>query len=177
MRNTLQELAGKFGTALLDKLKQPAHRADIFRYVYHFQHGGFYFDITCGFVVPWQQVLKHLTADWSTAHSSAAQRAGYNLVPEGQLPGEFMVMAIGVKADHIFQGIIYGRPNHPLLRQAIQHAFGRQVFAAKANLEYMIFCKFLWEVLKKDMGQAPTVGDVPPAVQSTIFRSATTRSA
>ena len=33
LRKTLQELAGKFGTALLDKLKQPAHRADIFRYV------------------------------------------------------------------------------------------------------------------------------------------------
>ena len=53
-----------------------------------------------------------------------------------------MVMAIGVKADHIFQGIIYGKPRHPLLRQAIQHAFGRQVFAAKANLDYMIYCKF-----------------------------------
>ena len=60
----------------------------------------------------------------------------------GHLPQEFMVMAIGVKADHIFQGIIYGKPRHPLLRQAIQHAFGRQVFAAKANLDYMIYCKF-----------------------------------
>eukprot|EP00439_Symbiodinium_sp_Y106_P053277 s6101_g7.t1 len=63
-----------------------------------------------------------------------------------------------VKADHIFHGIIYGKPHHPRLRQAIQHAFGRQVFAAKANLEYMIFCKFLWEVLRKDMGQVPTAG-------------------
>ena len=139
LRKTLQELAGKFGTALLDKPKQPAHRADIFRYVYHFQHGGLYLDIKCGFVVPWQRVLEHLAADWSTA----AQIAGYNPAPEGQLLGEFMVMAIGVKADHIFQGIIYGKPNHPLLRQATQHAFGRQVFAAKANLEYMIFC--LWK--------------------------------
>ena len=100
LRKTLQELAGKFGTALL-RLKQPAHRADIFRYVYHFQHGGLYLDIKCGFVVPWQRVLEHLAADWSTAHSSAAQRAGNN---------------------------------HPRLRQTTQHAFGRQVFAAKANL-------------------------------------------
>ena len=69
-----------------------------------------------------------------------------------------MVMAIGVKPDHIFQGIIYHKPNHPLLRQAIQHAFGRQVFAAKANLEHMILCKYLWEVLKKDMGRTPAVG-------------------
>ena len=158
LRKTLQELAGKLGTALLDRLKQPAHRADIFRCVYHFQHGGLYLDIKCGFVVPWQRVLEHLAADWSTAHSSAAQRAGYNPAPAGQLPGEFMVMAIGVKPDHIFQGIIYHKPNHPLLRQAIQHAFGRQVFAAKANLEHMILCKYLWEVLKKDMGRTPAVG-------------------
>ena len=158
LRNTLRELAGTFGTALLDKLKQPAHRADIFRYVYHFKHGGLSLGIKRGFVEPWQQVLKYMAADWSTAHSSAAHRAGYNPVPVGQLPEEFMVMAIGVKADHIFQGIIYGKPQHPLLRQAIQHAFGRQVFAVKANLEYMIFCKFLWEVLKKDVGQLPCVG-------------------
>ena len=67
LRKTLQELAGKFGTALLDRLKQPAHRADIFRYVYHFQHGGLYLDIKCGFVAPWQRVLEHLAADWSTS--------------------------------------------------------------------------------------------------------------
>ena len=45
----------------------------------------------------------------------------------GQLPDEFMAMAIGVKE------IIHGKAPHPLLRQAIQHAFSRQVFAAKAN--------------------------------------------
>ena len=71
-----------------------------------------------------------------------------------------MVMAIGVEQDHIFQGIIYGKPSHPLLllRQAIQHAFGRQVFAAKANMEYMIFCKHPWDLLKRDMGTDPVVG-------------------
>ena len=69
-----------------------------------------------------------------------------------------MVMAIGVKQDHIFQGIIYAKPSHPLLRQAIQHAFSRQVFAAKANMEYMIFCKHVWDLLKRDMNQDPVVG-------------------
>ena len=88
---------------------------------------------------------------------SAAQGAGYNPVPEGQLPDEFMVMAIGVKEDHIFQGIIYGKASHPLLRQAIQHAFGRQVFSAKANMDYMIVCKYLWDTLKRDMGREPAV--------------------
>ena len=115
-------------------------------------------DIKFGFVVPWSEILKLLAADWGTAQMSAAQGAGYNPVPAGQLPDEFMVMAIGVKQDHIFQGIIYGKPSHPLLRQAIQHAFCRQVFATKADMEYMIFCKFLWDILKRDMGTEPAVG-------------------
>eukprot|EP00439_Symbiodinium_sp_Y106_P081540 s1591_g20.t1 len=95
-------------------LKQPAHRADIFRYIYHFQNGGLYFNIKCGFVKPWSDMLELLAADWGTAQASAAQGVGYNL-PAGQLPDEFMVMAIGVKEDHIFQGIIYGKASHPLL--------------------------------------------------------------
>ena len=85
VRETLRDLAGTFGTALLDQLKQPAHRADIFRYIYQFKHGGLYLDIKCGFVEPWQQVLKYMAADWSTAHASAAHRAGYNPVPVGHL--------------------------------------------------------------------------------------------
>ena len=80
LRNTLKDLAGKFGTALLDRLKQPARRADIFRYIYHFQNGGLYVDIKCGFVVPWKEILRLLAADWGTAQMSAAQGAGYNPV-------------------------------------------------------------------------------------------------
>ena len=50
-------------------------------------------------------------------------------------------MAIGIKKDHIFQGIIYGQPKHPLFMRAIAHAFSKDIFARIANLEYMIFCK------------------------------------
>ena len=70
-----------------------------------------------------------------------------------------MVIAIGIKADHIFPGHrLRQTPSSPASAGHTEHAFGRQAFAAKANLEYKIFCKFLWEVLKKDMGQVPTVG-------------------
>ena len=154
---TLRGLAGNYGTALLQQLKQPAHRADVFRYVYHYEHGGMYLDIKCGFVLTWDEVLSKLAADWGTAQNLALGTE-HSSVPEGTLPSEYLVMAIGVKEDHIFQGIIYGKPGHPLLRQAIQHAFGRKVFALQANLEYMIFCKFLWNALKQDMGVTPTVG-------------------
>ena len=84
LRATLRNLAGKFGTALLDRLKQPAHTADIVRYIYQFQNGGLYVDIKRGFVVSWTEILQLLAADWGTAQKSAAQRAGYNPVHEGQ---------------------------------------------------------------------------------------------
>ena len=67
-------------------------------------------------------------------------------------------MAIGIKKDHIFQGIIYGQPRHPLFMRAIAHAFSKDIFAKIANLEYMIFCKALWKFLKDDMREEPRVG-------------------
>ena len=42
--------------------------------------------------------------------------------------------------------------------RAIAHAFSKEVMSKVANLEYMIFCKTLWCVLKDDMGQEPAVG-------------------
>ncbi|CAE7224477.1 MEE40 [Symbiodinium microadriaticum] len=62
------------------------------------------------------------------------------------------------KRDHIFQGIIYGQPKHPLFMRAIAHAFSKEIFTKIANLEYMIFCKALWKFLRDDMKQEPAVG-------------------
>ena len=69
-----------------------------------------------------------------------------------------MILAIGVKNDHIFQGIIYGQPRHPLMLRAINHAFSKSILSKVANLEYMIFCKELWRLLGTDLGHAPQVG-------------------
>ncbi|CAE7249958.1 unnamed protein product [Symbiodinium sp. KB8] len=76
----------------------------------------------------------------------------------GKLPPEFLLMAIGIRRDYIFQGIIYGLPKHPLFMRAIAHAFSKQIFTKVANLEYMIFCKALWRFLREDMKQDPAVG-------------------
>ncbi|CAE7610774.1 unnamed protein product, partial [Symbiodinium sp. KB8] len=76
----------------------------------------------------------------------------------GKLPPEFLPMAIGVKRDHIFQGIIYGQPRHPLFMRAIAHAFSKEIMDKIANLDYMIFCKALWRFLRDDMKQEPAVG-------------------
>ena len=59
----------------------------------------------------------------------------------GALPKEYMILAIGVKNDHIFQGIIYGQPRHPLMLRAINHAFSKSILSKVASLECMIFCK------------------------------------
>ncbi|CAE7244687.1 unnamed protein product [Symbiodinium sp. CCMP2456] len=158
LRQTVQSWAGTYGLQLLDRLKSPAHRADVFRYIYHYKYGGMYLDIKFAFVRPWAEVLTLLAAEWGTAQISAARALGYNPSEAGTLPQEYLVMAIGVKQDHIFQGIIYGKSGHPLMKMAIQHAFGGRVRTAIANLEYMIFCKYLWATLEADMGKQPKVG-------------------
>ncbi|CAE7231394.1 unnamed protein product, partial [Symbiodinium sp. CCMP2456] len=130
LRSTISSWAGSYGLQLLDGLKSPAHRADVF-----------------GMSITTNMVLGLIAAEWGTAQVSAAHALGYNPTVAGTLPSEFMVMAIGLKQNHIFQGIIYGKPGHPLMKMAIQHAFGGRVRTAVANLEYMIFCKYLWATL------------------------------
>ena len=155
---TLTLHAGEHGAHLCTNLKQPAHRADIFRYIYHYTHGGLYIDIKFGFKVHFAYLMEILAADWGLAQQEQCQERGLGPTQEGKLPPEFLLMAIGVKKDHIFQGIIYGQPRHPLFMRAIAHAFSKDIFARIANLEYMIFCKALWKFLRDDMREEPQVG-------------------
>ena len=155
---TLTLHAGEHGSHLCTNLKQPAHRADIFRYIYHYTHGGLYIDIKFGFKVQFAYLMEILAADWGLAQKQQCQERGLGPTQEGKLPSEFLLMAIGVKRDHIFQGIIYGQPKHPLFMRAIAHAFSKDILAKIANLEYMIFCKALWKFLKEDMREEPSVG-------------------
>ncbi|OLP89917.1 Cys-loop ligand-gated ion channel [Symbiodinium microadriaticum] len=46
----------------------------------------------------------------------------------------------------------------PIERSSWLRAEFNTVFSAVANIEYMIFCKFLWTVLAQDMGATPRVG-------------------
>ena len=154
---TLTLHAGDHGAHLCTNLKQPAHRADIFRYIYHYTHGGLYIDIKFGFKVQFAYLMEILAADWGLAQKQQCLERGLGPTQEGKLPPEFLLMAIGIKKDHIFQGIIYGQPRHPLFMRAIAHAFSKDIFARIANIEYMIFCKALWKFLKDDMQEEPSV--------------------
>ena len=51
--------AGYHGAHLCSNLKHPAHRADIFRYIYHYSHGGLYFDIKFAFRVTFDSLLRY----------------------------------------------------------------------------------------------------------------------
>ena len=155
---TLTLHAGEHGAHLCTNLKQPAHRADIFRYIYHYTHGGLYIDIKFGFKVQFAHLMDILATDWGLAQKQQCLERGLGPTQVGKLPPEFLLMAIGIKKDHIFQGIIYGQPRHPLFMRAIAHAFSKEIFAKIANLEYMIFCKALWRFLKDDLKAEPRVG-------------------
>ena len=155
---TLTLHAGDHGAHLCTNLKQPAHRADIFRYIYHYTHGGLYIDIKFGFKVQFAYLMEILAADGGLAQKQQSLERGLGPTQEGKLPSEFLLMAIGIKKDHIFQGIIYGQPKHPLFMRAIAHAFSKDIFARIVNIEYMIFCKALWKFLKDDMQEEPSVG-------------------
>ena len=155
---TLTLHAGDHGAHLCSNLKQPAHRADIFRYIYHYTHGGLYIDINFDFKVTFDNLMQILARDWGSAQQKLCEERGLGPTQEGKLPPEFLLMAIGIKKDHIFQGIIYGQPKHPLFMRAIVHAFSKEIFTKIANLEYMIFCKALWRFLRDDVKQDPAVG-------------------
>ena len=148
---TLTLHVGDHGARLCTNLKQPAHRADIFRYIYHYNHGGQYFDIKFGFTVPFDNILQILAQDWGSAQQQLSEQRGLGPTQKGKLPSEFLLMAIGIKKDHILRGIIYGQPRYPLFMRAIAHAFSKEVMSKVANLDYMIFCKALWKSLKDDM--------------------------
>ena len=81
------------------------------------------------------------------------EELGHRPVPANSLPPEYLLMAIGNKRDRIFQGIIYGKPRHPLLLEAIHHCFGSDVLLKKGDLQYMVFCKYLYKLIRADLGQ------------------------
>ena len=125
---TLTLHAGEHGAHLCSNLKQPAHRADIFRYIYHYTHGGLYIDIKFGFKVTFEYLQQIMARDWGSAQQKLCLERGLGPTQEGKLPPEFLLIAIGIKRDHIFQGIIYGQPKHPLFMRAIAHAFPKISF-------------------------------------------------
>ena len=70
LRQTVEEWAGTYGTEFLDKLASPAHRADVFRYIYHCRYAGLYLDIKTAPVTPGKEVLQKIDYNWAQPRSN-----------------------------------------------------------------------------------------------------------
>ena len=158
IRQTLLDHAGKYSKDLSNVLQSPAHRADLFRYVYLYEHGGLYLDIKCSLRMQFDELRSCLAEEWGTAQSYAHSALGHCPSPPGQLPKDYMVMAIGNRGDHIFQGIIYCRPRHPLLLEAIVQFYSPPILEGAAASDYLLFCKHLYRVLRENLRHPPQHG-------------------
>ena len=76
VRQTLLDHAGQYSRDLWNVLQSPAHRADLFRYIYLYEHGGLYLDIKCSLRMPLSTLLSHLAEEWGPAQSNALQAQG-----------------------------------------------------------------------------------------------------
>ncbi|CAE7738738.1 unnamed protein product [Symbiodinium sp. CCMP2592] len=74
-------------------------------------------------------------------------------------PPDYFLTAIGQKKDHIFQGILMGRRQHPLMTAALRHAFQHKYVDAQGaiNEKYMFFCIALYEIVRQDLLSDPVL--------------------
>ena len=111
----------------------------------------------CSLRMQFDELRSCLAEEWGTAQAYAHSALGHCPSPPGQLPKDYMVMAIGNRGDHIFQGIIYCRPRHPLLLEAIIQFYSPTILEGAAS-DYLIFCKFLYGAVRENLGHPPQHG-------------------
>ena len=127
----------------ISSYKKGAHRADGFRYGLILKEGGLYLDIKIAMLDDFSLLLQEIDIT-------------------GELQGEpFILTAIGVAKDHIFQGILACSPRHPLMLAAWEHM--KTVSQSDLKGNYMLFCKELYRLLKVDLG----VDELKPGLHHT----------
>lgn len=140
------------GQDLLDRYSSyptPAHKADFWRYICLSNRGGHYLDIKMALLQPLEATLHEVyrQGDATGQGQSIAQACGVQSI--AQTP--HLVLAIGQKKNHIFQGCILDcSPKHPLLTEAIRHCCKTEQHQLRGN--YMLFCMHLWRLMKQDLG-------------------------
>ena len=63
VRQSLLDHGGQYSKDLWNVLQSPAHRADLFRYIYLYERGGLYLDIKCSLGMPLRALLSHLAEE------------------------------------------------------------------------------------------------------------------
>ena len=134
---TVRSLTGNVGHRLYAAFKANAHRADIFRYVEHYLRGGLYLDIKTALLEPLERIQERIVAEFKADKSLIAHAANlYGWDPDALAashPPDYFMTAIGTRKDHIFQGILLGRPRHPLMLAALQHCFGPTLSTSRTS--------------------------------------------
>ena len=156
---TVRSLTGNVGHRRYAAFKANAHRADIFRYVDHYLRGGLYLDIKTALLEPLERIQERIVAEFKADKSLIAHAANlYGWDPDALAashPPDYFMTAIGTRKDHIFQGILLGRPRHPLMLAALLHCFGPTLVDQQdlSGFRYMAFCEELFRVIKADRYQ------------------------
>jgi len=103
------------------RLKNGAHKADLFRYCYLYINGGLYADIKTEFIKPVSSVFfrNKLTIVLATP---------LNVVKT------------------IYNGVIYTQPRHPIFLELISHMIE---ISKHKFYHYLIFCKHFFDILNK----------------------------
>ena len=107
---------------LFRSFKRGAHKADLFRYCYLYQHGGIYLDIKTELIKP----LKKIFTQDNTLYTVLS------------------------KVKHsIYQGIIAVYPRNPMIGCLINHCiYSTRI---KLSMDYHIFTKFFYRYISKNL--------------------------
>ena len=80
---TMSLHAGTFGSDICTNRKQPAHSADVLRYIYHYNnHGGLYMDIKFALRVKFDRLLQLIAQDWDSVHNEESEQRGLGPNPQ-----------------------------------------------------------------------------------------------
>ena len=127
----IKSLGGSALLARYESFQQPAHRADLSRYIRLWKEGGSYLDIKMALLQPWSTTLQEIYAEGERCLEGqrVAQSSGQRVAPPtevrdlSQVP--HLLLSIGQNRKHIFQGNIWhASAKHPLLARAVGHALG-----------------------------------------------------
>ncbi|CAK9025441.1 unnamed protein product [Durusdinium trenchii] len=109
----IKSLGGSALLARYESFQQPAHRADLWRYIRLWKEGGSYLDIKMALLQPWSTTLQEIYAEGERCLEGQrlAQSSGQRVAPPtevrdlSQVP--HLLLTIGQNRKHIFQGNIW----------------------------------------------------------------------
>ena len=101
-----------------NKIVKGAHKSDLFRYYFLYINGGFYIDSDAKIQTNIETIIK----DYS-----------------------FVSVLSLIKPETLFQGLIGAYPKHPIIYEALKHAYN--VDTEVLNKDYFLFCKEIYDII------------------------------